>query len=322
MSAWMARARPPMEAISSAIFWASESPVEKLTATAYPRFPAKRAIAAPIPRLAPVTMRVPKSIAWAMLSVLLSSYHLAASVHQLDDGLVKTLAGLVALIGTRDISDAHFNACRGRQHINSWSCGNRLRSIAGRGLLPFGFSLAGIDGGFPLNQLLNAVDDRVGILRWRNQNLQFVPHPLAGRGEVEEMAFDGEAVYEGNTAAGRVAGVGPVAGFQQDGFEQADLDHFSADAIDLDPVSDANAIASHENEPAEECDDEIFHRDSKAGAGESQNGGRLRGHTKNNEQNEYDADCLCGKFNDGTKRVDAFVLSGNSSEQAFNKAVR
>ena len=45
--------------ISSTTLFASVSPEEKFTATAYPRAAASRAIAAPIPRLAPVTIKAP-----------------------------------------------------------------------------------------------------------------------------------------------------------------------------------------------------------------------------------------------------------------------
>src|SRR5580700_11586783 len=70
-SACTAMACPPPAAIASTTFFASASPVEKLTATKYPRSLARVATAAPIPRLPPVTMSVPSFpwwfIAWFVL---------------------------------------------------------------------------------------------------------------------------------------------------------------------------------------------------------------------------------------------------------------
>ena len=64
-----------------------------------------------------------------------------------------------------------------------------------------------------------------------------------------------------------MAGIGPVAGFKQHGAQQTDFDHLTAHAVDLDPVAHADSITAHQNEPAKEGDNEIFHGNGQAGAG-------------------------------------------------------
>ena len=70
---------------------------------------------------------------------------------------------------------------------------------------------------------------------------------------------------------------------------KSDFDDLAADAVDLDPVADANAVAPHQHEPAEEGDDEIFHRDRQAGAGQAEHRRRLCGHAEDDEQNHQRA---------------------------------
>src|SRR5271165_1268948 len=120
----------------------------------------------------------------------------------------------------------YFNACRRGTYIDARHRRQCLDFVARRGLLPLGFRAAGIGLGFFFNQFLDAVDDGIWILSRWNEHLQLVPHPLARSGEVEEVTFDGEAVYERNAPAGGMPGVGPTAGFEQDRLQQTDLDHF------------------------------------------------------------------------------------------------
>ena len=89
------------------------------------------------------------------------------------------------------------------------------------------------------------------------------------------MTLDGEAVDKGDLAAGRMPGVGPVAGFHEHGAEQANLDDLSADTFNLDPIAYANAISPHEHKPAEEGDDEILESDGESGAGEQEGFDRM-----------------------------------------------
>ncbi len=84
------------------------------------------------------------------------------------------------------------------------------------------------------------------------------------------MAFYSKTIREGDATASGVAGVGPVAGFEQDGVEHAELYDFAGDAVDFDPVAKANSIFAHQHEPTDEADDEIFQRNGEAGAGEAE----------------------------------------------------
>src|SRR5580704_4788752 len=98
------------------------------------------------------------------------------------------------------------------------------------------------------NGLKEGLDGLVGVCAGRDVDTDLVPHPLAGGGEVEVLAGDGEVVDEGDATAGGMALVGPVAGFEQHRAEEADLDDLAADAVDLDPVADANTVFAHEDE--------------------------------------------------------------------------
>ena len=77
----------------------------------------------------------------------------------------------------------------------------------------------------------------VRVFSRRNQDVQFVPQPLSGSGEVEVVSFDGEAIDERHFSSGGMAGIAPVAGFQQDRPQQANLNYFASDAVDLDPIA-------------------------------------------------------------------------------------
>src|SRR2546429_1201706 len=50
--------------------------------------------------------------------------------------------------------------------------------------------------------LLNLPHHRIGVLPGGENQLQFIPKPLAGRGEIEVVAFNGETVGEGNAPSG------------------------------------------------------------------------------------------------------------------------
>ena len=243
-------------------------------------------------------------------------------MHQFDDRIVEPATCFISFVGASDVADANLNARPRRLHIDSGQSFQSLGAIFGGRLLPLGFGLAGVGSRFFLDQFLDAVNDGIRILAGRNQELDLVPHPLAGGGEVKEVSFYGEAVDEGDAAPGGMAGIGPVAGFEKDGLEQADFNDFAAYAIDFDPIPDTNAVPSHEHEPAEEGDDEIFHRDSKACAGETENRGGLRGHAKDDEEDDKSAERLRGKFDDGAERVDALIFRRHAGEEMVDQASR
>ena len=80
-----------------------------------------------------------------------------------------------------------------------------------------------------------------------------------------------------------MAGVGPVTGLEQHGFQQPDLDYLTGHTVDFNPVAHANSIPSHQDEPPEERNDEILHRNGESGARKSQHSGRLVGHSENHD---------------------------------------
>jgi hypothetical protein len=80
--------------------------------------------------------------------------------------------------------------------------------------------------------------------------------------------------------------VGPVAGFEERGAEEADLYDLAADAVDLNPVADADAVFSHEDKPAEEGEDEVLKDDGEAGCSEAEDGGDLAGCAEDDQEHK------------------------------------
>jgi len=72
------------------------------------------------------------------------------------------------------------------------------------------------------------------------------------------VTFDRIAVRERHAPPRRVARICPVAGFEQNGVEHPELDHFAGHAVDLHPIAEADAVFPHEHEPTEETHDESF----------------------------------------------------------------
>src|ERR1700688_3101160 len=99
------------------------------------------------------------------------------------------------------------------------------------------------------------------------------------------MAFDGKAIYEGDTASGGMTGIRPVPGFKQNRLQQSNFDDLSADAVNLDPITHADAISSHKKEPSEEGHDHIFAGNGKSGTGKAEYFRCLAGHAEDDEQN-------------------------------------
>ena len=107
--------------------------------------------------------------------------------------------------------------------------------------------------------------------------------------------------------------VGPVAGFEQHGAEEADLGDFAADAVDLDPVADADAVAAHEDEPAEEGEDEILEDDGEAGGGEADDRGHLLRCAEDDERDAEQGEELGGEGDDGFEGADAAEIGGDAA---------
>ena len=87
-----------------------------------------------------------------------------------------------------------------------------------------------------------------------------------------------------------------VAGLEQSGSHDADLDHFAADAVDLDPVADANAALAHEDKPTEEGENKVLQGDGEGSGGETENGGRFMRRAEEDKQNQQCTDHLYGQF--------------------------
>ena len=185
--------------------------------------------------------------------------------------------------------------------------------------LPFALSEAGVLFGFLNHGVVNGFDRLVGVDTGRNVDGNLVPHPLAAGGEVEVLAGDGEVIDEGDAAACGMALVGPVAGFEERGAEEADLDDLAADAVDLDPVADADAVFAHEDKPAEEGEDEVLEDDGEACGTEAEDGGDLVGCAEDDEQNEAKGDELDGEGRDSAEGMEAAMVGGQALEQSTGR---
>ncbi len=91
-----------------------------------------------------------------------------------------------------------------------------------------------------------------------------------------------------------MAGIGPVARFQQNRVEHSQLDHFAGHAVDLHPIAKAHAVFSHQHKPAQEPHDEILQRHSQARAGQAQNRPQLAWWPEYDQQNEKHREYLHG----------------------------
>ena len=78
-----------------------------------------------------------------------------------------------------------------------------------------------------------------------------------------------------------------ISGFEKRRVEQPDLGDFASNAIDLNPVSNADAVLAHERKPAEKRENVILQGNGDAGGGEAQDGRQLTWRAKHHQQNEY-----------------------------------
>ena len=186
------------------------------------------------------------------------------------------------------------------------------------------FVLGGLRIGLSIffDELMNRVDDRVRIFAGRHHDFDFVPQPLPTGREVEEVAFDGIAVYKSYFASSGMAGVGPIAGFEQHCAQQIYFNHFTDNAIDLHPITDANAIASHQHEPANESHDEIFEGDGQPCAGQPKDGRHLAWDSEQHEENQQHTDGLDGKANDDAKGFQPRPLVFHIDDEVIDDTTR
>src|SRR5262245_24859045 len=106
------------------------------------------------------------------------------------------------------------------------------------------------------------------------------------------MAFHRITVDESDAAARGMPRVRPISCFQQHRPKQADLDHFSTHTIDFDPVADADAIASHQNKPAEEGNNKVLQSDRQPSTSQANDGGSLVRCAEDDEQNQQNTQSL------------------------------
>src|ERR1700709_1744670 len=95
----------------------------------------------------------------------------------------------------------------------------------------------------------------------------------------------------------------PVARLKQPCAEEPNLDHLTANAVNLYPVANANSVPSHQHEPAAESQDEILKHDGQPSCGQTQNGGCLLRRAKDDEQHEQQSNQLRSKVQDRSKRL-------------------
>ena len=92
---------------------------------------------------------------------------------------------------------------------------------------------------------------------------------------------------------------GPIAGFEKNGAEHAELNDFTDDAVDFDPVADADTVAAHQYKPTTEGDDGILEDDGQAGGDEADHCGHLLRYAEDGEEDEAEADYLRCEAQDG-----------------------
>ena len=189
-------------------------------------------------------------------------------------------------------------------------------------MLPFLFRLARVDFRFLRHQLLNPIDDGIRIKARRNRDSQFIPHPLSRSGEVEEVSLNGEAVHERNFSPGRMSRIRPVAGFEQNRFQQPNLHHFASHSIDLNPVAHPDTVAPHQRKPSQERHDEILHRHRQPGARQPKDGCGLVGQSEDEQQDCDRAHRLCGKLEHRAQRLCSLVLRFEVAREALDHAIR
>ena len=100
-----------------------------------------------------------------------------------------------------------------------------------------------------------------------------------------------------------MAGIGPVAGFEQHGVERANFDDFAGHAVDFHPIAQANSIFSHQHKPADEANDEILESYRETRAGKPEKRTELSWQTENHQEYEKHGSHLYGHASDGVKRL-------------------
>ena len=188
--------------------------------------------------------------------------------------------------------------------------------------LPFRLSHAGILFGLLDHGFVDALDEAVGVSIRGYAEPDLIPHPLTAAREVEVLALDGETVQECNAPSGRIALVGPVAGFEQGGTEQADFDRLAGHAVNLHTVANMDAALTHQHEPAEEGDDEVLHDNRKAGSGKAKDGGHLARDAEDDQEDEHHPGELYAQLEDDPQRVRAAPVERGPLDVMYGESVQ
>src|SRR5215470_1053082 len=93
--------------------------------------------------------------------------------------------------------------------------------------------------------LLNRFYKRKRVASFGNRDLQLIPEPLTGSREVKVVSLNRVAVRERHAAARRMAGIGPISSFEQNGVEHSNLNDFSSHSINFDPITESNSVFAH-----------------------------------------------------------------------------
>src|SRR5277367_3473 len=103
--------------------------------------------------------------------------------------------------------------------------------------------------------------------------------------------------------------------------KHAELGDFAAHAIDLDPIPETYAIASHENQPAEEGHDEIFQSYRETGADDADHGAELAGHADDDEQDDQNTDYAQCSTSDAAQCFHLSTIQLGIVEQALQPLI-
>src|SRR5579871_1478163 len=121
---------------------------------------------------------------------------------QVDDALVEAGLHFIALGCAGNVSDHDLQATTGGAQFDRGLCRELLDAILRGNALPILLGLMNFGLGFTAHNIGNLIGEPVAVPAGRHRDLQLVPKPLAVGGEIEEVALDGEAVQEGDAAAG------------------------------------------------------------------------------------------------------------------------
>src|SRR5215469_7576999 len=222
------------------------------------------------------------------------------AAEEFDRGLIELRTQLVALRRAGNVAHGNFDSTDNRLQADG-RLGREAAQLAGiPRVAPLVFgdlcALASHFSYLPVDR----IDQRIGVLSRRQNHPQFVPEPLTACREIEEMAFDRVTVGEGDATSGRMAGIGPIAGLEQNRVERPDLNDFPGHAVDFHPIAQANSVPAHEHEPTDESDDQALQRNGQARSRQSEERSELARRPEDHEQNQKERAYLRSHPNDGS----------------------